>query len=53
MFQDYLLGAHFKMYTGHSTLKNMVNKPVFVGKIYIWLLMFQEYDFEVIVKPGW
>ena len=22
------------------------------GKIYRWLLLFQEYDFEVIVKPG-
>ena len=22
------------------------------GKIYRWLLLFQEYDFEIIIKPG-
>ena len=51
-FRDYLLGGHFKMYTHHSTLKYLVNKHVFGGKICRWLLLFQEYDFEVIVKPG-
>lgn len=39
------------MYIDHSTLKYLVNKPVLGGKIYRWLLLFQEYDFEVIVKP--
>jgi len=48
---DYLLGGHFKMYTDHSALKYLVNKPVFGGRIYRWLLLFQEYDFQVIVKP--
>lgn len=27
-FRHYLLGRHFKMYTDHSTLKYLVNKPV-------------------------
>jgi len=40
-FKRYLLHGHFKMYTDHSPLKYLVNKPVF-----------QEYDFEVIMKPG-
>ena len=40
------------MFTDHSTLKYLVNKPVLGGKIYRWLLLFQEYDFEIIVKPG-
>lgn len=26
--RHYLLGGHFKMYTDHSTLKYLVNKPV-------------------------
>ena len=30
----------------------MVIKPVLGGIICKWLLLFQEYDFEVIVKPG-
>ena len=31
-FKHYLLGSHFKMYTDHSTLKYLVNKPVLGGK---------------------
>ena len=51
-FRHYLLGAPFKMFTDHSTLKYLVNKPVLGGRICRWLLLFQEYDFEIIVKPG-
>ena len=40
------------MYTDHSALKYIVNKPVLGGKICRWILLFQEFDFEVIVKPG-
>lgn len=51
-FRHYLLGSHFKFYTDHSTLKYLVNKPMLGGRICQWLLLFQEFDFEVIVKPG-
>ena len=51
-FRHYLLGGHFKMFTDHSTFKYLVNKPVLGGKIYRWLLLFQEFDFEFILKPG-
>jgi hypothetical protein len=47
----YLLGGHFKMFTDHSALKYLVNKPVLGGRICRWLLLFQEYDFVIIVKP--
>ena len=40
------------MYTDHSAMKYLVNKPVCEGEICRWLLLFQEFDFEVIVKPG-
>jgi hypothetical protein len=50
-FHHYLLGGHFKMFTDHSTLKYLVNKPVLGGRICIWMLLFQEYDFEIIVNP--
>lgn len=49
-FRNYLLARHFKMYIDHSTLKYLVHKPM-LGKIRRWLLLFQEYDFKVIVKP--
>jgi hypothetical protein len=47
-----LLGGHFKMFTDHSALKYLVNKTVLGGWICRWLLLFQEYDFEIIVKLG-
>jgi len=41
------------MYTDHSALKYRVNKPVLGrGGICRWLLLFQDYDFEVILKLG-
>jgi hypothetical protein len=40
------------MFTDHSTLKYLVNKPVLGGRICRWLLLFQEFDFEVIVNLG-
>ena len=30
-YHHYLLGGHFKMYTNHSALKYLVNKPVLGG----------------------
>jgi hypothetical protein len=50
-FCHYLLGGHVKMFTDHSALKYFVNKPVLGGRICICLLLFQEYDFEIIFKP--
>jgi hypothetical protein len=32
-FRHYLLGGHFKMFTDHSTLKYLVNKPMLGGRI--------------------
>ena len=51
-YRHYLLGGHFKMVTNHSALKYLVNKLLLWGEICRWLLLFQEFDFEVIVKPG-
>ena len=51
-FCHYLLGGMFKFFTGHSALKYLVNKPVLEGRICKWILLFQEFNFEVIVKPG-
>ena len=46
------MGKHFKMFTDHSALKYLVNKPVLGVRICRWILLFQEFDFEVIVKLG-
>jgi len=50
-YRHYLLGGNFKMYTDQFVLKYLVNKHVFEGRTYRWLLLFKEYDFEVVVKP--
>jgi hypothetical protein len=49
-FINYLLGKHFKMFTDHSALKYLVKKPVLGGTICRWLLLFQEFGFEVIAS---
>jgi hypothetical protein len=49
-FRRHLLGSHFKMYTNHSALRYLLKKPMFGGRICIWLLLFQEYEFEFSVK---
>jgi hypothetical protein len=50
-FRHYLLGGNFKMFTDHSALKYLVNKTMLGGRICRWILLFQEYDFEIMVKP--
>jgi hypothetical protein len=50
-FRHYLLGSHFKFFSDHSTLKYLVNKPMLEGRICKWLLLFQEFSFEFIIKP--
>jgi hypothetical protein len=51
-FRQYLMGGNFKMFTDHSKLKYLVNKPVLGGRICRWPVLFQEYDFEIMVNPG-
>jgi hypothetical protein len=50
-FQHYFLGTSFKIFIDHSTLKYLVNKPVLGGRICRWIFLFQEFEFEVVVKP--
>ena len=38
------------MFTNHSILKYLVNKPMLRGKICRWLLLLQEFYFEIVVK---
>ena len=40
------------MFTDHSALKYLFNKPVLGGNICRWLLLFQEFGFDVIVNHG-
>jgi hypothetical protein len=49
-FRHYFLGSHFKLFTDHSALKYLVNKLMLEGRICRWLLLFQEFSFEVVIN---
>jgi hypothetical protein len=40
------------MFTDHSSLRYFFSKPVLGERIFIWLFLFQELDFEVILNYG-
>jgi len=51
-FKHYLLGNKFVFYVDHMALVYLVNKPQVSGIIASWLLLFLEYDFTIMYKPG-
>ena len=51
-YGHYLLAKPFIFYTDHQALKYLVNKPLHHGRICQWLLLFQEFEFEFVVRPG-
>jgi hypothetical protein len=51
-FHHYLLGNRFIFYVDHMELLYLVQKPQVSRKITWWLLLFLEYVFFIIYKPG-
>ena len=51
-FRHYLLGSRFIFFVDHLALQYLVNKPQVSGRLARWLLLFLEFDFKVIYKPG-
>jgi hypothetical protein len=51
-YRHYLLGNKFVFFVDHMALVYLVNKPQVSGRIAQWLLLFLEYDFTVVYKPG-
>ena len=51
-YRHYLLGYKFTFHIDHDALKYMVNKPQLSGRIARWVLLLQEFDFDVDVRPG-
>ena len=51
-YWHYLLSNPFIFYTDHQALKYLVNKPLHHGRICRCLLLFQELEFEVVVRLG-
>ena len=51
-FRHYLLDYRVVFHTDHNSLKYLVNKPDLSGRIARWILLLQEFNYEVVVKPG-
>jgi hypothetical protein len=51
-FRHYLLGYKVIFHTDHDSLKYLVNKPDLSGRIARWILLLQEFNYEVIIKSG-
>ena len=51
-FWHYLFEYRIIFHTDHGSLKYLVNKPDLSGRIARWILLLQEFNYEVMVKPG-
>jgi hypothetical protein len=50
--KHYLLGNRFVFYVNHMALVHLVNKPYISSKLVRWLLLFLEYDFQIVYNLG-
>ena len=51
-FRHYLHGQRFKLITDHSAITYMMNQVDPKGRLARWVVTLQEFDFEVVHKPG-
>jgi site-specific DNA-cytosine methylase len=51
-FRYYLYGKKFQLITDHQPLKWIMTNSKLTGKLARWALILQEYEFEIIHRPG-
>lgn len=51
-FRTYLLGTKFKIITDCEAFKKTVNKKDLPPKVARWAILLEEFDFEVVHRPG-
>ena len=51
-FRHYLLGWIFTFHVDHSALLYLVNKQALTGRLARWMLLLQEFDFQIQHRPG-
>ena len=51
-YQPYLSGAKFYVHTDHGSLSWLMNVKDPTGRLARWALQLQQYDFEILHRPG-
>ena len=51
-YRVYLQGKKFYVYTDHNALKWLMSGKKPTGKLARWSLLIQEFDFEILYRPG-
>ena len=51
-FQPYLHNRKFTVYTDHSSLRWLMNVRDATGRLARWALLLQQYDFDIVHRPG-
>jgi hypothetical protein len=51
-FRHYIIGYQAFVHTDHSTIKFLMNKPVTNPRVTRWLLLLQEFNINIIDRPG-
>jgi hypothetical protein len=51
-FKPYIYGTKFTLYTDHQPIKWLMTNDKLIGKLARWVLILQEYEFEVIYRPS-
>eukprot|EP00253_Pinus_taeda_P003580 PITA_03580 len=51
-FRHYITGYPVVLYTDHSAIKYLANKPVTNARITRWLILLQEFDITIKDRPG-
>ena len=51
-FRHYFLGRRFTFHVDHSTLLYLVNKQGLTGRLARWMLLLQEFDFQIHHRTG-
>ena len=51
-FRHYLLGKMFTIHVDHASLLYLVSKQMLTGKLARWMLLLQEFEFDIQHRPG-
>jgi len=51
-FRPYLIGSHMIVYTNHSSLRHLLSKKDATPILVRWILLLQEFDYEIRDKKG-